>query len=33
MTVLWLQGVRAMEENRVVGMDHAVVNRLVSCHD
>ncbi len=33
MTVLRLRGVRALEqENRVVGTDHAVVNRLVSCH-
>ena len=32
-TALRLRGVRALEEeNRVAGTDHAVVNRLVSCH-
>ena len=30
---LRLRGGKALEEaNRVVGVDHAVVNRLVSCH-
>ena len=30
---LWLRGARALEEaNLLVGAEHAVVNRLVSCH-
>ncbi len=33
MRMLRLRGVSALEEeNRVVGADHAVANRLVSCH-